>query len=111
MEQPGIKDFFREDGILSESLPYFEYRHEQLVMAEHVYDIFLNRGLLIAEAQTGTGKTLAYLIPAVLSGKKTVISTGTKNLQEQVFKKDIPERARELYLPEKVQAIFKAGQL
>ena len=103
MEQPGIKDFFREDGILSESLPYFEYRHEQLVMAEHVYDTFLNRGLLIAEAQTGTGKTLAYLIPAVLSGKKTVISTGTKNLQEQVFKKDVP------FLREKLGIDFKAS--
>ncbi|MFC1855602.1 ATP-dependent DNA helicase [Thermodesulfobacteriota bacterium] len=90
MNDPIIKDYFSEGGTLDKSLPFYEYRHEQLVMAEHVYDTFLKKGILIAEAKTGTGKTLAYLIPAVLSRKKTVISTGTKNLQEQIFKKDIP---------------------
>jgi ATP-dependent DNA helicase DinG len=98
-----IKEYFSEDGPLKATLPYFEYRKEQVIMAEHVYDTFMRRGILIAEAQTGTGKTLAYLIPAVLSGRKTVVSTGTKNLQEQIFKKDIP------FLKDKLGLKFSAA--
>ncbi len=98
MKRLVIEDYFMKDGVLKKTLAYFEYRREQLVMAKRVYSAFEKGGLLIVEAQTGTGKTLAYLIPAILSGKKTVISTGTKNLQEQIFKKDIPFLQKELGL-------------
>ena len=103
MSDQVIDQYFSEDGILSRSLDHFEYRHEQMVMAEQVYKTFCERGILLAEAQTGTGKTLAYLIPAVLSGKKTVISTGTKNLQEQIFTKDIP------FLQDRLEMDFTAA--
>ena len=59
-------------------------------MAEAVESALAEKKHLIVEAGTGTGKTLAYLVPAILSGKRVVISTGTKNLQEQLFFKDIP---------------------
>jgi len=59
-------------------------------MAAGVADVFANGGILLAEAGTGTGKTLAYLVPAILSGERVLISTGTKTLQEQIFFKDIP---------------------
>ena len=59
-------------------------------MAKAVAGVFERGGTLLAEAGTGTGKTLAYLAPAILSGERTLISTGTKNLQEQIYFKDIP---------------------
>jgi len=59
-------------------------------MAAAVADVIQHGGTLIAEAGTGTGKTLAYLVPAIFSGKRVLVSTGTKNLQEQIFFKDIP---------------------
>src|ERR1041385_8488470 len=59
-------------------------------MASAVSDVIENGGTLIAEAGTGTGKTLAYLVPAILSGQRVLVSTGTKNLQEQIFFKDLP---------------------
>lgn len=77
-------------GALSAALERYEHRPEQLHMALEVERAFEQRELLLAEAGTGTGKTLAYLVPAVLSGRKVVISTATKNLQEQVFFKDMP---------------------
>jgi ATP-dependent DNA helicase DinG len=77
-------------GTLSSVLPGYESRPEQLRMARAVEQCFEERGHLLAEAGTGTGKTLAYLVPAVLSGRKVVISTATKTLQEQIFFKDIP---------------------
>ena len=70
--------------------PNYELRPGQLEMAEAVESALSERRHLIVEAGTGTGKTLAYLVPAILSGKRVVISTGTKNLQEQLFFKDIP---------------------
>ena len=62
-------------------------------------------GLLVCEAGTGTGKTLAYLVPAILSGKRVVISTGTKNLQEQIYFKDLPALQRALLLVEAQPAL------
>src|SRR4029077_17551099 len=67
-----------------------ESRPSQVQMAERVGDALARRRPLLVEAGTGTGKTLAYLVPAIESGLKVVVSTGTKNLQEQIFKKDIP---------------------
>ena len=68
----------------------YEYRAAQLEMAELVHDAFASHHHAIVEAGTGTGKTLAYLIPAICSGRRVVISTATKSLQEQLFQKDIP---------------------
>lgn len=85
-----IRDFFAPRGVLSKTHPNFEFRSGQLEMAEAVASALADRRHLIVEAGTGTGKTLAYLIPSILSGKRVVVSTGTKNLQEQLFFKDIP---------------------
>jgi len=85
-----VRQFFSKRGLLSEWHPGFEYRHGQLEMAEAVEAALNEKKHLIAEAGTGTGKTLAYLVPAILSGRRVVVSTGTKNLQEQLFFKDIP---------------------
>ncbi len=82
--------FFKRDGALARAHPNYEYRDGQLQMAEAVAAALEERRHLMVEAGTGTGKTLAYLIPSVLSGKRVVISTGTKNLQEQLYLKDVP---------------------
>jgi ATP-dependent DNA helicase DinG len=85
-----VRQFFGRKGLLSEWHPNYEHRPGQLEMAEAVESALSEKKHLIVEAGTGTGKTLAYLVPAILSGKRVVISTGTKNLQEQLFFKDIP---------------------
>ncbi len=87
---PRVHQFFSRHGALSKWHPNYEYRPGQLAMAEAVESALADRKHLIVEAGTGTGKTLAYLVPAILSGKRIVVSTGTKNLQEQLFFKDIP---------------------
>jgi ATP-dependent DNA helicase DinG len=85
-----VRDFFAPRGILSQVFPSYEFRKGQLEMAEAVANAFEQHQHAVIEAGTGTGKTLAYLIPAILSGKRVVVSTGTKNLQEQLYFKDIP---------------------
>lgn len=85
-----LERLFGPRGWLARSHPHYEYRPGQLEMAESVESALESRHHLIAEAGTGTGKTLAYLVPILRSGRRVVISTGTKNLQEQVFFKDIP---------------------
>src|SRR6185437_4187240 len=85
-----VRQFFTRNGLLAQAHPNYEYRPGQLEMALAVESALAERRHLIVEAGTGTGKTLAYLVPAILSGKRVVISTGTKNLQEQLFFKDIP---------------------
>jgi ATP-dependent DNA helicase DinG len=82
--------FFSRHGALSKWHPNYEFRAGQQEMAEAVESSLRDRRHLIVEAGTGTGKTLAYLVPAILSGKRVIVSTGTKNLQEQLFFKDIP---------------------
>src|ERR1700761_8825515 len=87
---PSLYDFFAPGGVLSRSpLPY-EFRKGQLEMAQAVERALNENRHLIVEAGTGTGKTLAYLLPALRTGQRVIISTGTKNLQEQLFFKDIP---------------------
>ena len=86
----GARHFFGRNGALSQWHPNFEYRAGQVEMAEAVESSIADRKHLIVEAGTGTGKSLAYLVPALQSGKRIVVSTGTKNLQEQLFYKDIP---------------------
>jgi ATP-dependent DNA helicase DinG len=85
-----VKALLGPDGALAAILPSYEARPEQLKMAQAVEQCFKEHRYLLAEAGTGTGKTFAYLIPAVLSGRKVVVSTATKALQEQIFYKDIP---------------------
>jgi ATP-dependent DNA helicase DinG len=85
-----VRRFFSPHGPLSQWHPNFEFRPGQLEMALEVEAALKDRRCLIVEAGTGTGKTLAYLVPAILSGRRVIVSTGTKNLQEQLFYKDVP---------------------
>src|SRR5690242_18635261 len=88
--QPTLHQFFAPGGLLSQAHPNYEFRRGQLQMAQEVEKALEEHRHLIVEAGTGTGKTLAYLLPVIRSGKRVIISTGTKNLQEQLFFKDIP---------------------
>jgi ATP-dependent DNA helicase DinG len=94
-----VRDFLSPESLLAAALPEFELRESQQEMAGAVARVFKDGGELLIEAGTGTGKTLAYLIPAVLSGQRVVVSTGTKNLQEQLFYKDIPLVRKALSIP------------
>lgn len=89
-----LLQYFQPDGILSKTLDKFEYRPQQIEMVKTIIFAFNNRRHLLAEAGTGTGKSLAYLLPAiywsVLNDEKVVVSTNTINLQEQLYFKDIP---------------------
>jgi ATP-dependent DNA helicase DinG len=89
-------DFFAPGGPLARVMPGYEERPAQRRLSEAVADVLEHGGLLLAEAGTGTGKTLAYLLPAVESERRVVISTGTKNLQEQLVQKDLPILAEAL---------------
>jgi ATP-dependent DNA helicase DinG len=91
-----VAEILGPGGLLARALPAYEPRPTQVEMAERVEEALRSRRPLLVEAGTGTGKTLAYLVPAILSGMKVVISTGTKNLQEQIFRKDVPLLAAEL---------------
>ena len=88
--QKELKKIIGPGGILAQAWPGYEPRPGQLAMALEVARAFMNDDLGLVEAGTGTGKTLAYLLPALMSGKKTIVSTGLKNLQDQIFEKDIP---------------------
>ncbi|HEX4602427.1 MAG TPA: DEAD/DEAH box helicase, partial [Candidatus Angelobacter sp.] len=94
---PTLHEFFAPGGLLSKAHPNYEFRRGQLQMAEAVEKALTERRHLIVEAGTGTGKTLAYLLPVIRSGKRVIISTGTKNLQEQLFFKDIPFLEQHLF--------------
>jgi ATP-dependent DNA helicase DinG len=85
-----INDLFSASGTLAKGIEGFRPRHSQTDMARAVADAIQGRSTLLAEAGTGTGKTFAYLVPALLWGGKVIISTGTKNLQDQLFLRDIP---------------------
>ena len=84
-------------GLFARTHPAYEFRRGQLQMAQAVEQALEERRHLIVEAGTGTGKTLAYLMPVIRSGKRVIISTGTKNLQEQLFYKDVPFLEQALY--------------
>jgi ATP-dependent DNA helicase DinG len=100
---PGLKRAvdaaFADDGPLVRAVDQFEPRAGQRAMAGAVADTIEHGGVLLAEAGTGTGKTLAYLVPAILSRQRVLISTGTKNLQEQIYFKDIPALRTALGVP------------
>ncbi len=90
LEKHSLERIFAPGGWLARHHPKYEFRPAQLEMAESVESALAEGRPLIIEAGTGTGKTLAYLVPIIASGQRVVISTGTKNLQEQLFFKDIP---------------------
>src|SRR6185436_18159659 len=81
---------FAADGPFAEHVPGFRLRAGQLEMSEAIGEAIENTAVLVAEAGTGTGKTLAYLVPALLAGGKVIVSTGTKTLQDQLFDRDLP---------------------
>lgn len=91
MNRDFLDDIFGLDGVLAKSLPYFRPRLQQLEMAKAIQKSIDEQAILVAEAATGTGKTFAYLIPALLSGKKVLISTATKTLQDQLVQQDLPK--------------------
>jgi ATP-dependent DNA helicase DinG len=94
-----VEAVFAPGGPLATALDGFEARPAQLEMAAAVADVIAEGGVLLAEAGTGTGKTLAYLVPAILSRQRVLVSTGTKNLQEQIFFKDLPVLQHTLGIP------------
>src|SRR5580765_5477508 len=97
-----LQDIFGHGGPLARALPDFRVRREQLHMAQRVADALAMRESLVVEAGTGTGKTFAYLVPALLSGRRVLISTGTRTLQDQLFAKDLPLVAAALGRPARV---------
>jgi ATP-dependent DNA helicase DinG len=103
-----MQQIFGSDGLLARALPHYEERPQQVAMSQRVWEALHERQTLLVEAGTGTGKTLAYLIPAILSGLKVVVSTGTKNLQEQIFFKDIPFLHQ--VLPRQFSATYMKGR-
>jgi len=107
LKNPTIAEIFGPGGALEKFMPEgYEHRPTQLEMAELVEAAFKEKRHLIVEAGTGTGKTLAYLIPAIRSGRRVVISTATKSLQEQLFEKDIPF-LQKYFAPELKVAVMK----
>jgi ATP-dependent DNA helicase DinG len=103
-----MKSIFGPKGLIAKHHPDYEFRPGQLAMANAVADALEHRHHLLVEAGTGTGKTMAYLVPAIGLGRRVIISTGTKNLQEQLFFKDIP--FLQSVLPRKFKATYLKGR-
>ncbi len=103
-----MKEIFGRNGLLARRHPEYEFRKGQFAMAEAVARALEDRRHLLVEAGTGTGKTLAYLIPAIATGRRIVVSTGTKNLQEQLYYKDIPFLQK--VLPKSFRATYLKGR-
>jgi ATP-dependent DNA helicase DinG len=104
---PSMQEVFGPGGLLERCMiGGYEHRRAQLLMAELVQDAFETRHHVVVEAGTGTGKTLAYLLPAICSGRRVVISTATKSLQEQLYQKDIPFLQKH-FAPELKVAVMK----
>ena len=104
-----VRQTFSPGGTLAGVLDGYEPRAGQQRMAEAVAAVMDTGGTLLAEAGTGTGKTLAYLIPGILSGHRVLVSTGTKNLQEQIFFKDLPALREALGVPFKATLMKGRG--
>jgi len=100
-----MQQIFSADGILAERLAHYNPRTQQMSMAMSVEKAIHNKQHAVIEAGTGTGKTFAYLVPALMSGKKVVISTATKTLQDQIFEKDLPTITSALGSPLKVSVL------
>ncbi len=97
-----LEEVFGPQGPLARAIPGFTPRRSQLAMAGRVALALENRAPLVVEAGTGTGKTFAYLVPALLSGRRVLISTGTRTLQDQLFNKDLPQVAAAIGVPARV---------
>jgi ATP-dependent DNA helicase DinG len=100
-----IDSFFSFEGPLARAVPGYAARPQQLEMAKAIADTIAGNRILVAEAGTGTGKTFAYLVPALLAGGKVIISTGTKTLQDQLFNRDIPTVRAALKAPVSVSLL------
>ena len=96
---PTVDEHLAADSALARSIPGFVARAQQMELANAIAKTIAQRGQLVAEAGTGTGKTYAYLVPALLSGGKVIISTGTKTLQDQLFQRDLPTIRAALNVP------------
>src|ERR1041384_1850045 len=103
-----MRDCFGPGGVLSQRLEDYEYRPSQVRMAEAVHAALEQQSHVIIEAGTGTGKTLAYLLPALVHGRRILVSTGTKTLQDQIFYKDIP--LLESVLERPIRAAYLKGR-
>ncbi|MGH9753542.1 MAG: ATP-dependent DNA helicase, partial [Blastocatellia bacterium] len=103
-----MEEIFGRNGLIARHHPDYEYRSGQLAMAQAVAEALDQRHHLLVEAGTGIGKTLAYLVPAIATGRRVIVSTGTKNLQEQIFYKDIP--FLQSVLPRKFKATYLKGR-
>lgn len=101
-------EFFGPGGMLERKLGDYEFRPSQIRMAETVYNALEEQNHAIIEAGTGTGKTIAYLLPALLHGRRIIVSTGTKTLQDQIFYKDIP--LLESVLDRPIRAAYLKGR-
>ena len=99
---PTVDEHLAADSALARSIPGFIARPQQMQLANAIAKTISQRGQLVAEAGTGTGKTYAYLVPALLSGGKVIISTGTKTLQDQLFQRDLPTIRAALNVPSTV---------
>src|SRR5260370_1193481 len=94
-----ITELFGPEGPLAKRIKGFRHRDSQIEMAERIAAAIARAGVFIAEAGTGTGKTFAYLVPALRSGGKVIVSTGTKTLQDQLFHRDIPTVIQAMGIP------------
>jgi ATP-dependent DNA helicase DinG len=103
-----MNEFFGPGGVLEQKLGDYEFRPSQIRMADAVYRALESQSHVVIEAGTGTGKTLAYLLPALLHGQRLIVSTGTKTLQDQIFYKDIP--LLEMILERPVRAAYLKGR-
>jgi len=105
----GIEDILGPTGLLAERLTGYRHRPQQQAMAEAVAAALAAGVTLICEAGTGTGKTFAYLVPALLSGRKVLVSTGTRNLQDQLFQRDLPLVREVLKAPVRIAMLKGRG--
>src|SRR5213080_1570220 len=103
-----MREFFGPGGVLEQRLEDYEFRPSQIRMAEAVHEALESQNHVIIEAGTGTGKTLAYLLPALVYGRRILVSTGTKTLQDQIFYKDIP--LLESVVGRPIQAAYLKGR-
>lgn len=108
LDAADFAEFFGVSGPLAQRMPDYELRPSQLEMAQSVRRALLAQGHALAEAPTGTGKSIAYLVPAILSGKTVVVSTANKSLQHQLHTKDIPFLREVMGLP--ISAVIVKGR-
>ncbi len=109
MQEPLISEIFSLEGPLAAMSPSFRVRTTQIELAQAVERTIAERSTLIAEAGTGTGKTWAYLVPALLGGGKVLVSTGTRTLQDQLFVRDLPRVREALSIPATIALLKGRG--